>query len=319
MVFSQDKWNGGEELRSIVKVASDVEWDVFGPILAGAFELFVHPLIEDGMTERLIQLYADENRDDVGTKLISLTQRAVANLGIWYSFHELNTILSNSGTQRPESDTYKSLYKYQERALREAYKAKGFNALDDILVFLEKHISVFTQYSNTTAYRNRRLSIVPDAETINQFIPIERSRLVYLRFAPHLQFIEQTQLPGLIGQSLVDTLKGETLSAQLTKVRELLRPVVLFKAAARLIRHTGSVTDRGLYFSSVQAVASGNDEEQLPADKATVSTQAALFDHEASEYLNVANRFVRDNLPGFYRGDTRRPIENEGRKAFWGL
>jgi hypothetical protein len=319
MIFSQEKWNNGRELQRVIKGSAAMDWVIFAPVLADAFALFIRPLLDDEMTYRLVSVYLKENRTEMEDELIRLAQRANANLAVWYNFNELNTVLSSSGTQRHSSEAYQSLYKYQERSLRDGYKTKGFDALDHLLAFLERNSSVYPEFKASKAYRDRRLSFVETAEDINRYLPIENSRLIYLRFFPHLLFVEQTKVKSFIGKPLFLELKKETQNEKGRGLIELLQPVIVCLAAERVIRYSGSITDKGLYFSSILAGISGNDETSQPADTATVNSQAAMFLSDAKAYMTIADRYIKEYFQELHRGTPGNElhVDNDGRKIFW--
>jgi hypothetical protein len=319
MVFSLEKWNNGRELQRVIKGSAAMDWVVFSPVLSDAFSLFIRPLLDDGMTDRLVSVYRDENQTEEEKELIRLAQRANANLAVWYNFNELNTVLSSSGTQRYSSESYQSLYKYQERSLRDGYKTKGFDALDHLLAFLERKVSDYPEFRASKAYRDRRLSFVGSAEEINRYLPIENSRLIYLRFFPHLQFVEQTKVKSFIGEPLFLELKKEVQDEKGRGLIEMLRPVIVCLAAERVVRYSGSITDKGLYFSSILAGISGNDETSQPADPAIINSQAMMFVSDAKEYMALADRYIREHFQALYRGTPGNElnVDNDGRKIFW--
>lgn len=323
MVFSLDKWDKGREFQHVMKSSAAVDFNSFEPILREAFDLFIRPVLGEDMTKRLIKEY-NEDTPDKCNPVIYLAQRANANLAVWYNFYELTVILSGSGIQKAETGDYKGLYKYQERQLRENYKTKGFNALDDMLLYLE--CSSFPEYKKSPAWLARSTAIVPGADTVQKYLPIERSRLIFLRLEPHISFIEKTRLPGLIGEKMLSALKEkmEKKEVEGTTFQSLLnciQPVVILYAAARLVRQAGMLTDKGLYFSSVLAGMSGNDETNIIATKEETETRAKQFEADAETYLSLADRCIQDNFPEYFKGKASNTfnVDNDNLKIFWGV
>lgn len=314
MIFSEEKWNNGKEIGQHIKVSSAFDFNVIRPALYDAFNLFIVPVLGKEMSDHLVDIYKESSEKEEDKTFLSLSQRANANLALWYGFNELNTVLSNHGTQQIEDETYKSLYKYQERDLRSTYRDKGFNALDDILAFLESNIVSFPDFQKTDTFQKMHSGIIPGTAVANQFLPINNSRLIFLRLQPHISFIEDTWLPGFIGETMLthflDELKKENPEEKYITLRKKLQPVIIHFAAARLILQTGSITDQGLYFSSVQS-GNNNDERFTPADSATISYQADFFEKTAQEYLVVANRYIKDYFPEFFSGYTHHVFDRD--------
>lgn len=322
MVFSLEKWNNGKEFQRVIRSSSAVDFNSFETILREAFDLFIRPVLGEDMTNRLIDEYKSdkENKDN---RLIYLAQRANANLTVWYNFYELTVILSGSGIQKAEAGEYKTLYKYQERQLRDNYKTKGFNALDDLLLYLEN--KDYPEYQKSPAWLYRCTSIIPGADTVQQYLPIEHSRLIFLRLKPHISFIEKTRLPSLIGEKMLNALK-EKIEQQKIKdtpfqdLLNMIRPVVILYAAARLVRQAGILTDKGLYFSSVLAV-SGNNEAYTLSNKEEAESAAKQYENDADTYLSLCDRFIEEKFPEYFKGKANNAfnVDNDNSKIFWGV
>lgn len=324
MVFSAEKWNSRREFQRVIKSSAAVDYTSFEPILREAFNLFIRPVIGEKMSKRLVDEYKNDTGEE-NNRLIYLAQRANANLAVWYNFYELTVILSGSGIQKAETGDYKGLYKYQERQLRENYKTKGFNALDDLLLYLENSAD-YPEFKESPAWLFRGTAIVPGADIVEQFLPIERSRLIFLRLQPHISFIEKTQLPSFVGQKLLDDLKKKMAESQIEGslyqgLLNCIQPVVILYAAARLVRQAGMITDKGLYFSCVLAGGSGNDETSMIATKEESEKAAKLFEADAESYLALADRFIQEQFPEHFKGKKcdALNVNNDNRKIFWAL
>lgn len=320
MVFSQEKWSNGREFQRVIRSSAAVDYNSFEPILREAFDLFIRPVLGEAMADRLVREYREGEPDN---RMVYLAQRANANLAVWYNFYELTVILSGSGIQKAETGEYKGLYKYQERQLRENYKEKGFNALDDLLAYLER--GDYPEYRLSPAWIARRTALVPGADTVQEYLPIERSRLVFLRLQPHIAFIERTRLPGLIGgeavAALMEAMDKDTRDPRLMELLRMVRPVVILLAAARSVRQAGTLTDKGLYFAAVETGGSGNDETFHPATREESERAASRFEDDARAYLDRADRYIRESLPEYFRGKSADAldVDNDKRKIFWGL
>ena len=96
--------------------------------------------------------------------------------------------------------------------------------------------------------------LVPGASLVSEYIPINRSRLIFLRMKTHISFVEEIKLPSLIGSDILEDLaanRGDEADVKYIKLLALLHPVIINFAAARLIKASGSLTDRGLYYTSI--------------------------------------------------------------------
>lgn len=320
MVFSDGKWNNGREIQNVIKASAALDFITVRPFLKDSFNLFIAPTVGPELVDRLIHIYNEPLVNDSESQFLELAQRANANLAFWYGFDELSVSMSNNGAQQKSDGSYSGLYKYQARDLKNSYKNKGFNALDELLCFLECHLTDFPEFKDSDTYTQIRSSIVPDAKTINRFLPIN-SRLIFLRFRPHISFVEETRLVSFIGDRICVELRKElgkdARSDRFVSLIEKLQPVVIFLAASRLLKTAGSMTDRGLYFTTVRNT-SGNDEEEIPADETIISLRARQYEQDAIEYLSIVNRFIQADFPEYYSGSANKTFhrDNYDKKIF---
>ena len=322
MIFSEIKWENGRELQKVIRSSSEVDFNSMESLLREAYELFIFPVLGDDMITRLEQEYLEDESGD--NRLVYLAQRSNANLAVWYNFYELTVILSGSGIQKAEIGEYKGLYKYQERALKDNYKQKGFNALDDVLIYLENNVDKYPEFKKSPAYQFRKTSIVPGANVVQKYLPIENSRILFLRLQPHITFLEKTKLPSLMGNSvyekLLSALNSELMTEDMTGLLELVRPVIILLSASRLIRQSGTLTDKGLYYASVSAT-NGNDVNFQSAEQTEISMLAKSYENDASEYLTLLDNYIKEKFPDDFRGrdSDKFDIDNKNRKIFYAI
>lgn len=333
MIFSEMKWDKAKEISAFVRVSAGLSFDKLETPLQNVFNLFIVPLLGDKMTGRLIDIYqnrivGETELQKIETKLLYICQRANANLAFWYDFDEINTRITDSGFQRQESEngTYKSAYKYQENNLRNNFRNKGFNALDEMLAFLEKYIDSFPEYLESPAYINSQQSIIRNTEEVNKVYFINNSRIIYLRLHTHFAFVEENILRPALGEVLYNKLlewlikvpADETEKLKVEELRKKSGKVIVMNAVKRLMSETGSLTDRGLYFSSITANRDG-DENEKPVTDNRLSIQIAQAESDAKVYMNNLVRFVKRAYPDDYAGNPWQAFhrDNDHKKTFF--
>ncbi len=319
MIFSSAKWNSAGEIRPYVSVAKSLAFDVMQAPLRNAFEMFIRPLLGETMTADLIGYYAAVTPSDKQTGLVQLAQRANAFLAFWYDYAEINVLITDAGVRRQESDTAKTPYKYQEQALKTGWKEKGFNALDDLLQYLEINISTFEHFSASPNFTSAKTDIVRNASDIDNYYFINNSRILYLRLRPHLRTVVNTIVAPRMGDTyaeLLTELVKTSPDAKFVKLRESLVPVVVFYAVSRLIRETGSLTDKGLFFDTQQSTDDAN--YTTPATDTNKNMQATMAESDAISYWKIAERMLKADF-GYTTTTSRVPKrDNNDKKAFWG-
>ena len=308
MVFSKEKWNDAAELNQFIPVSAALYFESVQSSLEDAWRLFVLPLLGEALAEEIEAYYVDEDPTALQLKVLNECQRAVANLAFWYNFDELNIRISDQGMQRQESDgSFKQTYKYQEDQLKTSFKNKGFNALDRVIDLLDKHQKDFPLYEQSPAYASRKSSIVRSTAEVDANYFINNSHLIFLRLKPIFKSVEDTVLQPALGdalyQALTKALKGDTADLGDTTTEEFRQrcaSFVVLKSIAKLVRQTGSLTDRGLYFASIHE-GDGNLSVR-PSDRETALSLAGDLEREADTRLNLLMKFIQFYLPDFYKG-----------------
>lgn len=328
MIFSKEKWAEGDEIRAFVKINTAVSFAMMETPLNNAFRLFIKPLLGAVMAVKLVDIYNNPQPNDKEAELLRIAQRANANLALWYEFDAISVRITDAGFQRQESEngSLKPAYKYQEDNLRQNYKNKGFNALDELLDFLYLHIADFPDFGESDAYKVRKSAIVRSTADVNNVVFINNSRIVFLRLQTHLNFVESMLLVPAIGEELynylLDGLLNDPAEEAEKKHIEMLRQAcanyIVVMSARRMMMETGSLTDRGLYFSTIEVGDKGNEKKQpLGTDRIAIQIQNLKAD--ADMYMGAIQRIINAYFPQFNVGNPQRVFDrdNEHKKTFW--
>lgn len=324
MIFSEEKWNNGDELREFVKVSAALSFKMMCTPLRNAWYLFLVPLLGEAMAKRVTDIYGAEEREDKDAELLKMCQACVANLAFWYEFDNISVRITDAGFQRQQSDTgsFSPAYKYQEDNLRRGFKAKGFNWLDRILDFLTANIERYEEFRKSDAYEDRVSAIVRSTKDVDDVYFINSSRLVFLRLKVHIGFVEEMTLRPEIGENLYKTLKDGlkegTADEKIERLRVACSKYVAALAVMRLLRQTGSITDRGLYFTSLLSGKEGNMEVK-PVDDNRLRLELDGLKEAADAYRVSLMRLIRNEWSDMYAGDAGRvmDMDNDGRIIFW--
>lgn len=325
MIFSKEKWSDSDELNKFIPVSAALSFEKVESSLEDAWRLFVLPLLGEELAKEINSIYTMADPTGLQREVLGECQRAVANLAFWYNFTELNIRITDQGMQRQESDgSFKQTYKYQEDLLRNSFKNKGFNALDRLIELFDKHQAIFVTYEQSPAYAARKQAIVRKTAEVDAIYFINKSHLIFLRLVPIIKMMEETSLQIALGQKLYqalkDNLKNQTEQIGRTTTEELRQqciPFVVFKSLAELVRTTGSITDRGLYFAQLHA---GDGNMSLsPAELETALAMAQQFETNASRYLSVLTNFIEANLPDYFGGRTSDVFDrdNDHKRTVW--
>ena len=313
MLYSQDKWNAASELQKYIAVSNSCNYQVFEAPLRNAYELFIRPLLGLDMCIALGIIYTKATPSEemflkatkvqADNRLLYLAQRANALLAFWYDYDELNTLFNDSGMGRSVGD---SLYKYNELSLRKGFKAKGFNALDDMLQHLEYYIEFYPEYKLSENYTQSTVDIVRCASEVNTYFPIEQSRLVFLRLRSHMRIVEDTIIAPRLGDVYADFKNAigkvpiEEVSIVPSKdtyemLRKRLVPVLVFYALQRMVLQTGELSDKGLFFKSSAGGMSALEQDR-PVDGAQLTQMSVQVQKDGDLYWSYVEQFLSDKF-----------------------
>ena len=328
MFFTASSWNI-DEVSKIIPVSSALSFEKVQSSLLSVDDLFLRPVLGDEMMTVAQAIFEreEQQRSDLEKTILRQLQVATLNLAFWYDFQELNLRITDQGFQRQTTDNFTSAYKYQEDALKRGFRNKGLNALDSILEILEQHTGDFPKYTHSPAYTDMRKRVVQKAKEVNEVCYIHNSQLIFRRLIPILKELEDTNLPIILGSKLNDQLKKAILenrtSEQVgdTTYEELRLRCVAYlslKACAQLVRQTGSLTDRGLYFISV-ASSGENNEVREPADGEAAVRLASTMEQSAAAYSASLTSFIEYYIPDLFTGHDADVLkrDNDHKRTFW--
>jgi hypothetical protein len=317
------------EIKAILPIGVGNDFNRLKPHIENAENKYIRPLLGLDICNEMQQHYEIEPPEVltdewiVRLELIKKIQFATIHLAFFLGFDFLNISVTDAGFQRIETERTKGLYKYQEDSLKTFFSTTGFNALDDILVYLENNIQLFENFLNSVNYTKLVTSFLPTVKVIEE-IPfnIHGSRLIFLALQPAIAYFEDTTIKSILGEAIYKTVKTEMANDVVdVKVRVLLtyiRKPLIYLATAMLMEETGATLyDKGLYFDK-------NEDQQRakvvkgPASDVRVAIVVARNQRIANDYLEMLKAHLLSNWEE-YSGQTGSIFkrDNNGKKTFW--
>lgn len=328
MLFSKEKWNSAKEVMQYMQTSAALSFEKCASSFEDAEYKYLLPVFGNELIGRIHDIYASESPSEEEKILLQSAQIAECNLALAMNFDEFNVRLSDMGVQRQETDKFKQAYRYQEESMKRLYRNRGFNALDNAIVFLNRNISTFPEWEDSEYRKKSRASIVRSAKEINELYHIENSGIIYMMLMPDIDRAV-LKLQGVIGAELyfklVEALdkgdeyvfdEGDQIKAE-TFRKDCVRFVVM-TALASFVSISGRITDRGLYFS--QTVASGaNPEQEKEASDVQRHEAARQFLETAAMYARALERDVQTFYPQYFHGNECDVLrrDNKDKKSFW--
>jgi hypothetical protein len=322
-----------EEIRRYLPISSATSFSNISPFIQAAEVAYILPLLGRQLYELLTQFYESSGEMEgispeskpLYVQLIEHIQRSLINLTYWSAFDFMNTLMNDAGFHRRESDTEKTLYKYQEESLKAGFKNNGFDALDTMLAYLEEHIADFPLFRESPNYTERRSCIIADTATFNRIFNINNSRLVFLKVARFMTQVEDFEIQGCLGAELYTRVKAEIIKAEpdekiLRLIPYLQKPIAHLSIAKASFQLGINVNDKGLFFESQDSTMT-NSTKTSPLTDQQYWYLAKASEGAGMAYLEMLRGFLAVH-PGDYP-EYRLPSgsalirDNSGKKSYW--
>ena len=319
-------------LQELIPVSQALSEEQVASPLLSAYDMFIRPLLGDKVSNHFRDL--TKKTEDAAYKAseeelhaLNLMRRATANLAFWYSFSELNTHITDQGFQRQEGETFKPVYRYQELELKQQFRNKGFNAIDELLRYMQEKPDSFPGFKESEAWADFAHSLVSNPKEIDNYCYVNGSYLVYLKLRPSFKRIMELYIEPALGTQLCDALdawlangtvpQGATEDI-MKKLREKVVPVVVCRALSEHVRNVGEITDRGLYYTNIQPNSNENQATLLGSDSERARQASTLYSM-SSQYLHRLINWVEDYLPTMFKGHPEDAFnrDNDGKHTFW--
>lgn len=199
--------------------------------------------------EQIIESLKTENADNETHKeLIRLVKRANANLAFMIYFPSAKVSISDKGIFYPgkEGEGKQATDKDKED-LYKSIRAKGFQALEDMLAHLYANKDTFSIWKESDLYKKFNELFIRDAR---EFGPtIKGSYLVFLELYNFIEDVQieviEQQVNPIVLENLKTAIDEDTLTDnQLILLRKYIRPTIAYLALARAVS-TGAVARDG--------------------------------------------------------------------------
>ncbi len=293
------------EIQNLLPIGVGNNFNRLKPHLQNAETAYIKPLLGTEMYLEISEFYENYPYDspttiqeDCETLLLKL-QHAIVHLAYYVGFDFLNVSATDMGFQRIESQTSKTLFKYQEDNLRSYFKTSGFNMLDDALVFMEENISSFGEWEASATYTVFKQAFLKTSPEFSAIYFINNSRLTFLRLQPHIRFIEDTVIKPAVGEDTYNEIKtgmvAATVPAKVVSILPYIRTPLAYFSVALLMEESGAdLTDKGLYFESLNGTTPDN-RKYNPASDQRIAMLAARARTMGNSYLEMLKAYLLDN------------------------
>jgi hypothetical protein len=338
MFFKQTANVKLEEIRKFIPASAATSFPNISPYIQAAEVNYIIPLLGQKLYDLVLAFYTNPASPAAGqtggipagttakyTTLVEYIQRSLINLTYYASFDFMNVLMNDAGFHRQESETEKSLYKYQEESLRSGFKNNGFDGLDTMLEYIEANLTAFPLFTESPNYTERKTSLIPNTTTFNKIFNINNSRLIFLKVGRYITQVEDFDIQAALGAALYSRVKTEiaktTPDDKITALLPYIQKTLVHLSIARAGFHLGmSVTDKGLFFES-QDSTQQNSQKITPLSDQQYFALARTSENTGMAYMDLLAGFLSANLADYpeYTPPGGSPFirDNRGKTSHW--
>lgn len=260
-----------------------------------AVQDFIIPYLSQAQYNKLIEDYNDNSTDEDHIALLKKVQKAAAHFGYSYYSDDGDFQLTDHGMVRIESTDEKTVYAAQVRRFKRARLRDGWNAIDNLLMFLDANKDKYTEWAESDEYINIKSFFIWNTKEYRKYRLIKNLGVLDALEGCAIH-VQDEIIRRNIGDDLYTELKEETL----TSYSEDNSPLLPFinKAIAHLIIDRAideglvDFSDEGVTLRSFEDKDHGGEKADV-ADMRTIQFvkseakkkgEAAVYDLRA--YLN---------------------------------
>ncbi len=220
-----------------------------------------------------------------------------------FDFAQISDVhITAQGLQAINTDTHKSAYEYQKRDVRNYFAEKADIAIDDVLLFLEKNYTVFTEWSNDEELFTKSAEfIINDVASFNRYCDIGNSRRTWLNLRYAMRDVVSLHIIPAIGSVIYETILNQVKSRQPVTGKMVPLYDYLKAAFANLtiaealpdmtVRISGERISIASFFSPGEKMS-----DQYIALKENITRRRL---DKGKSYLDAAVRFIKQNPDDF--------------------
>lgn len=236
------------------------------------------------------------------TTLLPYLKRPLALLTM-YEYSAIGAIqFTESGIQRIENDRYKTAYKYQENEYKKHMLETGYEAIEQLLRFLDENAADYPTWQNDPVFEKNKALFLNYAAEMRASYSSYISRYTFDLLRPLIEDIECFALVPLFGQPFFDELKTAirqgNLSADQKKVVQLSQKAIAsFAIEEGMSRHWVRLEGRNVV--QTELLGDQSAEKSAAAGNQPLGYSVRKNDEWANRHINKLKTYLADNLDLF--------------------
>ncbi len=215
-----------EDLKRLTNVNASFSHSMLLPIIRQVENREVKSLIGVTLYSALDTAYNNDpaTLTDKQAALMEYVQPIVADLTMWLYAGKGTMIIDDKGFTVVSTDDVKPASETKIENYKQSNMNSGFNAIDDLIEFLEEHVTDYPDWVSSEAAALARSFVVSSAKMMQEYVPIRASRRMYMLVLPVMRRVEEQEVTAAISKELYDEIIVQQQSGTMTPENKLLLP-----------------------------------------------------------------------------------------------
>lgn len=217
--------------------------------------------------------------------ILDYIQPAIANLGFMLYLDKGNVLVDDNGISSIHHEDKKPAFEWQVENLRKSTRKAGFDAIDDLISFLEENANSYATWESSVS----RELFINSAIQFQEYVDIKESRGMLLTMLPIMRRIEKREIQGVLCAELYSEIKtqitADSISLMNSKLMDDIRGATAHMTWSKALKELAVIIDDdGIHL--LNSSFSGTI-------RALREAETNRLDAIGREHLDIANGYLK--------------------------
>jgi hypothetical protein len=231
------------QLQQFVRVNISVMEKSFTPYCNDAAEKYLRRFLGETLLLEMADFSDNDNHPDwadndelkaIFEQAFKLSQNALAKFTVLLGAPAFDLQLTEMGFVVQQNQNTSPASAERVKKLVESLETQGWNNMETLLRFLEKHQSVIESYKNSDAFVMAHGNLINSAEVFDRYVNIDSSRLTFIKLKAAMDDVEIIHIEPVISAELADELRNQQRNSELSDANKKLL-LILQRSVANLV------------------------------------------------------------------------------------
>lgn len=284
-----------DEVKKSVAISGAFEIETLAPYISSAADKYLKQWISPAFYNELVTSFEDENLSAANEKALPYVRKCLINFAL-YKYAPMGQIqFSDSGIHISVSESKKTAFEHQFKALQSSFIETGYDSLETLLQFLEANEDDYATWKGSDQYTKNKKHFINSSKVFEEHYELKRGRQTFKAITPTMGHIEKLAIKPIIGPAYFLDLKTKiqskaALSTPDQLILDEIQPAVAFFTIAEAIaNNTVKVIEEGITTNSGSA--------QISTE--VLSKKISQAKTMANRYISSLTKQLNDNLDDY--------------------